>query len=98
MEQTRITVKYRIKELSPKRRTTDWIITAIPPKKGSNYYGTGYYITATPIKDNGEPDDDAAIHWDMRYACTIDINELADIWVRDYYGGKITKKVKYYVA
>ena len=98
MEQTRITVKYRIKELSPKRRTTDWIIQAIPPEEGSTYYGTGYHINAIPIKDNGEPDENAAIYWDMRYAGTTDINELADIWVKDYYKGTIKKTVKYYVA
>ena len=98
MEQIRITVKYKIKDLSPKRRTTDWILTTVPPEEGSNYYGTGYHMTAVPIKDDGEPDRNAAIYWDMRYAGTIDINELADIWVRDYYGGKIIKKVKYYVA
>ena len=53
--------------------------------------------SAVPLKKNGTPDEDAAVHWDMRYAETRDIQVMADYWVRDYYGGTYTKKVKYYV-
>ena len=97
-KQIRIRVKYRPLATSKKFKVTEWILTAIPPKKGTKYYGTGYYLSAVPLKKNGTPDEDAAIHWDMRYAATKDIQVMADYWVRDYYGGSYTKKVKYYVA
>ena len=95
--QIRIAVKYRIRDLSPKRRTTEWIITAIPPEEGTDYYGTGYYITAVPIKDDGQLDGKAAILWDMRYLGTNDIQKMADAWVRAYYGEPIKQQIKYYV-
>lgn len=95
--QVRIRVRYRPIANSKKTRTTEWLLTAIPPKEGTQYYGTGYYLSAVPFKKNGKPDEDAAIHWDMRYAETKDIHKMADYWVRDYYGGTYTKKVKYYV-
>ena len=97
MEQTRILVRYRPSVTSKKIKTTEWVITAIPPKEGTQYYGTGYYITAVPLKKNGTPDEEASVYWDMRYAETTDIDTMADYWVRDYYGGTYTKKVKYYV-
>ena len=96
-QQTRIRVKYRPEADSKKVVTTDWVITAIPPKEGTQYQGTGYYITAVPLKKNGTPDEEAAVRGDMRYAETTDIDTMADYWVRDYYGGTYTKKVKYYV-
>ena len=96
-KQIRIRVKYRPMATSKKFKVTEWILTAIPPKEGTSYYGTGYYLSAVPLKKNGKPDEDAAVHWDMRYAETRDIQVMADYWVRDYYGGTYTKKVKYYV-
>lgn len=96
--QTRIKVRFRPLATSKKFTTTEWIITAIPPKKGTDYYGTGYYIMAVPLKKNGRPDQDAAIRWDMRYAETTDIQVMADYWVRDYYGGTYTKKMEYCVS
>ncbi len=97
-KQIRIRVKYRPEATSKKFAVTEWLLTAIPPKEGTQYNGTGYYLSAVPVKRNGKPDEDAAIHWDMRYAETTDIQTMADYWVRDYYGGPYTKKVKYYVA
>ena len=97
-KQIRIRVKYRPEATSKKFTVTEWLLTAIPPKEGTQYNGTGYYLSAVPMKKNGRPDEDAAIHWDMRYAETTDIQVMADYWVRDYYGGPYTKKVKYYVA
>ena len=97
-KQIRIRVKYRPEATSKKFTVKEWILTAIPPKEGTQYNGTGYYLNAVPLKKNGKPDEDAAIHWDMRYAETTDIQVMADYWVRDYYGGSYTKKVKYYVA
>ncbi len=77
----------------------DWQITLIPPNT-DNYYGTGYYLHAAPLKD-GQPDEGASIHWDVRYMGTKNIDKLTDRWVKDYYIGQsktgIRKTVKYYV-
>ena len=96
-KQIRIRVKYRPLATSKKFKVTEWILTAIPPKEGTSYYGTGYYLSAVPLKKNGTPDEDASVHWDMRYAGTKDIRVMADYWVRDYYGGTYTKKVEYQI-
>lgn len=96
--QIRIRVKYRPMENSKKFKVTEWLLTAIPPKEGTEYYGTGYYLTAVPFKKDGTPDEEAAVHWDMRYEETTDIQVMADYWVRDYYGGTYTKTTKYYVT
>ncbi len=97
MEQMRIIVRQRESDSSSKYLDTEWILTAIPPEEGTLHYGTGYYLSAIPIKENGKPDEGAKVLWDMRYTGTKSIRKMADAWVRDYYGGSFTKKVKYFV-
>ena len=96
-EQIRICVIYRPLATSNKKKTVEWILKSIPPKKDTMYSGTGYYISATPLKSNGLPDENGEVRWDMRYAETTDIKIMADYWVRDYYGGTYTKKTQYYI-
>ncbi len=93
----RIVIRQRENDSSSKVVDTEWILTAIPPEEGSIHYGTSYYLSAIPIKEDGKPDEDARILWDMRYVGTKNLHKMADAWVRDYYGGPFTKKDEYFV-
>lgn len=56
------------------------------PPKDSNHYGTGYYMSViTPSFD---------YYVDVRYAQTLDIEKLADAWIRDNYGKNAEKLTK----
>lgn len=94
-KEIRISVRYKKREKPQEPCVTEWLITAIPPKEGFSYYGTGYYLSAVPIKEDGTPDHDASVYWDMRYAATTNIYKMADYWIRDYYGGTVTRKIEY---
>ena len=98
MEQMRIIVREREQTDPSKYLDTEWILTAIPPEEGAIHYGTGYYLSAIPIKEDGTPDEDGRILWDMRHARTKNLSKMADIWIRDYFGGPFTKKEEYFVA
>ena len=51
--------------------------TLIPPGK-RDYYGNGYYMNV----EHGD-----CIHYiDVRYSGTTDIDKLARLWVKDYFG------------
>ena len=59
----------------------------IPPKDG-NHYGTGYYMMVRNREDK----------WrdllDVRYERTTDIEVLADIWIKSFFGKNARKVVK----
>lgn len=97
MEQMRIIVRQRDPASPKDNLDTEWILTAIPPEEGAIHYGTGYYLSAIPIRDDGTPDEGARILWDMRYAKTKSIQKMADVWVREYFGGPFTKKDQYFI-
>ena len=98
MEQMRIIVRQREQDSSSKFLETEWILTAIPPEEGAIHYGSGYYLSAIPVKEDGTPDESGKILWDMRNAGTTSLRKMADYWVRDYYGGPFTKKDEYCVV
>jgi hypothetical protein len=54
----------------------------IPPKDG-NHYGTGYYMVVNIGSHNKQ-------YVDVRYEKTTDIEELADRFIKSYYGGNCT--------
>lgn len=94
----RIVVRQRERNSSSKFLDTEWILTAIPPEAGEIHDGTGYYLSAIPVKEDGTPDEGARILWDMKSLGTKSIRKMADAWVRDYYGGSFTKKNEYFVV
>lgn len=59
--------------------------TLIPPK-GMNYFGNGFTMNVE-IDDYSTP----SIHYvDVSYSGTIDLEKLARIWVKDYFGNTVT--------
>ena len=58
--------------------------TMIPPK-GRDYQGNGYHMN---VFVEGNP---SATHYiDVRYAQTRDVEKLARIWIKDFYGNTAT--------
>jgi hypothetical protein len=58
--------------------------TLVPPET-RDYYGNGYYMNV---------EHDNCIHYiDVRYSGTTDIDKLARIWVRNYFGNN-AKEIK----
>ena len=54
--------------------------TLFPPD-GSDYYGNGYYM---------DVEHDGCIHYiDVRYSGTTDIEKLARIWIKNYFGNNV---------
>lgn len=88
----RIIVRQREQDSPTKHIDSEWILTAIPPEEGSIHYGTGCYLSAIPIREDGMPDEEAKVLWDVGYARTTNLQRMAEAWIRDYYGGTITKK------
>lgn len=66
---------------------TDTCRFELLPPKDSNHYGTGYYMS---VRIPGSVDD----YVDVRYEGTTDISELADRWIRNYFGKNVHKVVK----
>lgn len=60
--------------------------TLIPPKDGTQYYGTGCSMTVkTPERKH---------YVDVRYEKTKDVETLADRWIEGYYGDNAREVVK----
>lgn len=60
--------------------------TLIPPPKGLNYFGNGFTMNVE-IDDYSTP----SIHYvDVSYSGTVDLEKLARIWVKDYFGSTVT--------
>lgn len=78
-----------------KNGTSHWHIRLEKPK-GDDDYGTGIYLHAVPVNDNG-----SHVYRDFRYAKTTDIQKLTDMWVKEYFVSserqKIKKTIKYYI-
>lgn len=59
--------------------------TLIPPK-GLNYFGNGFTMNVE-MDDYSTP----SIHYvDVSYSGTVDLEKLARVWIKDYFGNTVT--------
>ena len=68
-----------------KRYDTPVAFRLIPPK-GLNYFGNGFTMTVE-VDDYSTP----SIHYlDVSYAGTVDLEKLARVWIKDFFGNTVT--------